>query len=345
MLFPFPTVAQEEEISYPYSILFLNFKDLSSDDVITAIPASITFINLDIGTRTSITRFLDAEGTSRYQLRPGNWEIEIKADSQQTPEMDYYGKHLLYIDERVFVTNKSLYLTPVGALEGIVIDKSQNRISGAAMQFKCKSNGKIEYPKKTDEFGSFSVAAAPVGNCKITAAYQGKVGTEDVKIVQGELSNVVVNLDKSLVSSSTNLLYISVAIFILSALFVVFSYRYLKYKFQKQDSVAQPQHSHRRQEEKALSAEKEKKVFEEGQLNPRARDIMKTLKDTESKVAEFLLNNNFAATQAKIRNATYIPKTTLARVLQSLEEKKVLKIDKIGKMKKIMLTEWFLGKE
>jgi uncharacterized membrane protein len=72
---------------------------------------------------------------------------------------------------------------------------------------------------------------------------------------------------------------------------------------------------------------------------------METLNEREKKVVQFLLEEKGIATQAKIRNGTAIPKTSLVRVFQSLETKKVVSIEKIGKMKKITVTDWFMGKE
>jgi len=79
--------------------------------------------------------------------------------------------------------------------------------------------------------------------------------------------------------------------------------------------------------------------------NPRARDILKTLSERESAIATFILDSGHETTQAKIRNSLGMPKTSLARLLRTLEEKKVLHVDRIGNIKKIKLTDWFLGKD
>src|SRR3989344_890547 len=198
-----PVSAEE----YPFSVMFLSFRDIGNDAVITEMPVSMQFNNLDLGTKTSITRIIDRDGVSRYELRPGNWNLEVVLDKQRTPEADYYAKTLFLIDEGTFVQNLTIYVTPVGAVEGTVIDSANNRISGAALEFKCKSEEHGAYPTQTDQFGAFNVPIVPVGNCKVSAAYQGKVGTEEVKVVQGEIVEVVVNLDKSLVSERSELGY------------------------------------------------------------------------------------------------------------------------------------------
>jgi uncharacterized membrane protein len=40
-----------------------------------------------------------------------------------------------------------------------------------------------------------------------------------------------------------------------------------------------------------------------------------------------------------------MPKTTLARLLDGLEQKNIVRIERFGKLKKVSLTAWFLDKE
>lgn len=334
-------LAAAQEEPYPFSVLFLSFRDISSDELITDIPVSLQFSNLDIGTRTRMTRILDKDGLSRYELKAGNWELEAILDEQQTSEPDYYAKALFLIEPETFVSNLTVYVTPVGSLEGMVIDKANNRISGAALEFKCKSDQHSTYPTETDQFGAFAVVVVPVGKCKVSAAYQGKVGTEEVKIVQGELVEAVVNLDRFIASSWSRIWYLAggIAIALLGG---VGWYLWKRRKPKQQPKEQVPEETPAQQPQ---LAEEQKVEEKKDALNPRARDIMATLKENEVAIIKFLLENAFESTQAKLRNALGIPKTTLARAFLALEEKKVLKIEKIGKMKKVVLTEWFLGKE
>lgn len=336
LLLAAPVSAEE----YPFSVLFLSFRDIGNDAVITEMPVSMQFNNLDLGTKTSITRIIDRDGVSRYELRPGNWELESVLDKQRTSEADYYTKTLFLIDEGTFVSNLTVYVTPVGAVEGMVIDSANNRISGAALEFKCKSDEHGAYPTQTNQFGAFNVPIIPAGNCKVSAAYQGKVGTEEVKVVQGEMVEVTVNLDKRLVSQRSDLWYwVALALMLISG---SMAWHILKLRRQTPKQ---------KQAEKLIEAPIEPPTHEpateqpKDDLNPRARDIMATLKDNEETVVKYLLANENASTQAKIRNGTGVPKTTLARAFLALEEKKVLNVEKIGKMKRVALTEWFLGKE
>jgi len=58
-----------------------------------------------------------------------------------------------------------------------------------------------------------------------------------------------------------------------------------------------------------------------------------------------LLRKDGEVTQARIIYSLMIPKTTLVRLLASLEAKQVILIKKYGKAKKIALTDWILEKE
>lgn len=72
---------------------------------------------------------------------------------------------------------------------------------------------------------------------------------------------------------------------------------------------------------------------------------MKTLNERETKIVDALVQNKFEASQSVLRHLTGIPKTSLSRSFSSLEAKKVLGVEKQGKMVKIKLTDWFLGKD
>ncbi|MFC1697073.1 helix-turn-helix transcriptional regulator, partial [Nanoarchaeota archaeon] len=77
----------------------------------------------------------------------------------------------------------------------------------------------------------------------------------------------------------------------------------------------------------------------------RAKDIMETLTDKEKEVVNFIIKSKGETTQAKVYHETGIAKSSLHRQVKSLENKKVIDVMKVGKVKKIKFTDWFLGKE
>ena len=60
--------------------------------------------------------------------------------------------------------------------------------------------------------------------------------------------------------------------------------------------------------------------------------------------AYFLIDSKGHSTQAYIKNSLGIPKTSLVRIFETLEAKRIASVEMIGKMKKITLTDWFMGR-
>ena len=81
------------------------------------------------------------------------------------------------------------------------------------------------------------------------------------------------------------------------------------------------------------------------QVTSRMRDLMETLSEQEGQVVQFLIDSNGSATQAKIMHSTGIPKASLSRYIDKLEQKKIIETLKIGKVNKIKLSKWFLKGE
>ncbi|RJQ17221.1 hypothetical protein C4573_04180 [Candidatus Woesearchaeota archaeon] len=203
--------------------------------------------------------------------------------------------------------NQTINFLPVGSIRGSVSKK--NLIEGADVKFICsKSYGDLE-EIKTDKFGSFVNDYLPTGNCKILARDGEDIGNVDVVVEQGMVKNVEVTLNEKGSASSELFLFITIGIVIFILLFFWIT----------------------------------KKPKEE-KINKRANDLMQTLNETEQKIVSFLMEHK-EAYQNKIVYGVNIPKTTLTRVLMSLERKKIIQVEKVGKTKKVRLTEWFLNKE
>jgi len=368
------------ETDTPYSDIVLTLKNIHSDSIINASVVNLVFTNMEKGTRIKFTRPLNPEGELSYKLTGGRWKLELTADYSPTPEMDFFVEDDLTIEEGDVLT-KTLYLYPVGALEGKVTDHSGNLIGGAELKFNCKPNLDLAYKNKTDKFGTFQLDIAPAGKCKVSAAYNNLVGEAEAEIRQGDLSLVTISLTEPVLSSYSWLYLTGFVVFILLA-YLIFGF--IKKKKKQDDRVQQKKKPKKQaksankksesnvaewavevkgEEPKTVTVEHmhvetprtiettaseslahSRETEDKGELNPRARDIMKTLNEREAKIATFLLGNNHKSTQASIRNGTGIPKTSLARSFAMLESKNVVKIETIGKLKKVELTDWFLGK-
>ena len=71
---------------------------------------------------------------------------------------------------------------------------------------------------------------------------------------------------------------------------------------------------------------------------------METLNNKEKNVVRFLLEHKEFMSQNQVGREVGMPKTSLSRVIESLELKKIVETECIGKYKKIRITSWFLGK-
>lgn len=156
-----------------------------------------------------------------------------------------------------------------------------------------------------DFSGTFVVDYLPEGQCRIVAASDENRGETMVRINHGALSEVEVRLDERIVSFDWLYFGFLLIPILLVAIFLLIPKR------------------------KNAS---------------RSDDVLVALSEREKKVVRHLLDNDNRSTQASIKNDTGIPKTSLLRIFQSLENRNIIYIEKIGKMKKVSLSDWFLGK-
>ncbi|MBW3011496.1 hypothetical protein KY326_04730, partial [Candidatus Woesearchaeota archaeon] len=184
-------------------------------------------------------------------------------------------------------------------------------------------------PVKTDHFGSFNRNVIGTGHCKIYANYKDAVGFVSLNLDKGELKDVEIKLDKTILHDiPERSSFIFYAVLIIVAFGLVFFFMNFRMRKPKKKEV-KPE---------------AKEVKEEKRTNKRSDDIMQTLNKSEKEVVEFLMSNQDKSYQAKIRHSLSIPRTTLARLLDSLQRKKIISIQKEGKAVRIKLTDWFLGK-
>lgn len=299
--------------------VLLELKEYKTKDLISDIHIEAGLYNEGTGEEIKTLKYVSENGILSLQLYPAHWTIKLKVDKLESDGKDYFFERELNVDKTI---NETIYLLPVGSIRGVVYENNK-ALKSALIRFDCSGNYGEKDEIKTNNFGSFTSYWLPVGSCKISAVYGNKLGYENVLIKHGQLNDVEITLTKSIFSGYS----LSYFILILIIVSIVFSISYF-YIFKKK-----------------ISKKEEKEGQPEKGLSERTKDIIKTLKEKEKKVVEFLLENKNNSTQSKIKNELGIPKTTLARLLQGLDLKKIVKIEKIGKLKKVQLTEWFLGKE
>jgi len=210
-------------------------------------------------------------------------------------------------------------------IKGVVLDSLDNLVSGAELKADCLEGENFT----TDKFGSFRIESVPKGGCRVYATFGEGVGFEDV-YVENETVDLEIKLDKTIVKLSERnndwLVVLGMGILILIIILL-----YLKRLSKKEKKL----------EKKEIKEEKEIKELKQ----KRVQDILKTLDKKEREVVKFLLENNYKSSQAKIRHGTGITRTSLARRLKNLEAKNIVSVERLGKLVKVKLTNWFLEKE
>ncbi len=298
MLILFAATVQAGELSFRDSETGLEIKN------------AVLSINLN---NNEMIKFLNDNG--KIELNPSKGQIlEITADLVETTGKDYYTK-IEYDNE------EEIILFPIASVRGIVKDSLDNIVGFAELKCACKPLPKINHPEKTDKFGTFSTIVA-AGKCKIYASYKNALGFKEIFLQQGELKDIEIKLDKTIVSvpKKKYAQYGIVALIGAIIFAVIFAYTQKKTK-----SLL-------------------KKKNEKQNTPKRSQDILKTLNSKEKEIVNFLEMNQGKSTQAGIRHNTGIPRTSLSRLINGLENKNIIKVRKEGKAVKISLTDWFMEK-
>lgn len=165
----------------------------------------VAFTFRDINTRENISdvvvyvvspkqimQYVEPNGRLSLNISPGT-EMTVLIDDTATKGQDYFATHSVQQGRVVSVF-------PIGTVRGIVKDALDNVVSRADLKFDCRPVQGIVFPEKTDKFGSFFVEAVPEGTCKIYATYSNGIGTRIVEIERGDLKDIEIRLDKTLVS-------------------------------------------------------------------------------------------------------------------------------------------------
>ncbi len=285
-------------------------RSFSSKEIIHDIHVRVDVTNLESGEKLSTLQYVPEDGMLRLPLLPVRHEIMLRVDDIATIGKDYYFKG--DIDASV---QSTVYLLPVGSVRGVVTDDDGRLIPGVSVRPDCSSSAGDIATMRTDDAGSFNFEWLPVGSCTIIAWDDDMRGSMDVSLEGGSLVPVTVVLDQRL-RSSGNIWPIVLFVIIIVILFGVFSRKFLK--------------------RNAPEPSAQKRV-----LTSRQEDVMRTLSPKERDVVELIHQHEGRISQATIKNDLAIPKTSLVRILMALELKKVVRIEKVGRQRKVYFTDWF----
>lgn len=315
--------------------LVLNLKDSDTKDIVTG-QISYTIYSSDKIIKDSTYYLLD--GTMSLNLDKGEYYIEFKYDNILLGTgKDLYSKMSFDVYDN-FSTD--VYMLPVGSVQGIVLDNKGKFVANATIIADCVAEYGIQGDNYANYLGTFSYNYIPTRNCRIIARYDGMTGYTDIFVKKGELQQITIVLDKEILSKKYILWGVSLGTIMLILLaYIVFHVH--KKKIQSRESIKNVKKTVRKRTKRTSDKKENTQAVEKDKTaNKRSHDIIQTLRGREKTIIQFMLENDNVP-MSKIYYGTGIPKTSLVRILDDLESRNILKMEKIGKMKRVSLTEWF----
>lgn len=296
--------------------------------------------NVEQGYVITTRDLIDSDGRITLDLDPGIYEFELGVDFEGTEGFDYYGESLITVrDEEVGLT---VGVQPVGGLVINFIDRDGNPVTDTTLRIDCGANHGVQETADADRFGFVRLDYLPVGQCEFRATSQDFFISYVTSIEQGQRENIALRFDELHVGSGFNglLVFSFLSLFVGLGIGAFLFYRFGKdrlFGFDREVDVV----------DDVEEVDGEPVVQEEKELSDVKKGILLGLRGREKKVVKYLISqenekgDRLKLSQAKLVRGTGIPKTSLARIVDSLDSKNILDVEKVGKLKKIGLSEFF----
>ena len=162
--------------------------------------------------------------------------------------------------------------------------------------------GQITYDRVTDQLGDVRIKRVPIGLCNIEVYSGGLVGREYVEITKGNLRDIQVKISVPSKDEGSSGIFI-VGLLIIS---LIGYFTYKKFKISSKTKSA----------------------------------VLNTLALRDRSIVEALIKHETLGF-SQLRELVDIPKPTLSRRLVILESKKLILVEKIGRSRRISLSEWY----
>lgn len=302
-------------------------------------------VNVDQGYEISTRDLTDGDGRLNIDLEPGIYEFELGVDFEDTPGFDYYGESLVTV--RSGGAGLTVGVQPVGSLTLNFIDRVGNPMSDVSLRVDCFAGHGVQDSVESDRFGFVRLDYLPVGQCDFRATSNDFFISYIADVEQGMRENTTLRFDELRLGSGLNVLFVVSMV----SLFVGVSIGlFLLYRFGRRLVVFRDGSGESVGKDVGLGVGDSKGEGFEGDdsISDVKKGILLGLRGREKKLVEFLIEKEREAgedgvrlSQAKLVRGTGIPKTSLARLVDSLESKNILSVDKVGKLKKIGLSEFF----
>jgi DNA-binding transcriptional ArsR family regulator len=299
-------------------IINLEIRDITYNTLVTNAHLELFLRNRESLEEFNTLRYVDDSGSMGIQLDSGTWTLVVKLDELSSSGKDYYSELELDVFENNTIT---IYIQPVGSLFGYVLDSKGALVTGAEIIFECSAAYGETDSETSNDYGSFNKPWLPVGSCRVSAKKNGMAGSTLLTIEKGKLIEADVTLSEE-VSSDTvfELWWFFLAGIIIFALLVLAT---------------------RRRSAPFARESKSKGILKTVRMD----DILSALDAPEKEIMGIILREGGESIQSKIQRELSMPKSTLSRYVASLESRGLIKTEKLGRIKKIELSESFLNRK
>lgn len=298
--------------------------DASEDAVdFSEVPVMYSITDLDGGQEISTRDFTSENGRVEIGLEPGLYQVEIGVDFEGTQGFDYYGESLLTVREET--VGLTLGVQKVGSFSVGLVDRNGVPVEDGDLSVECEGSYGVQGSQEVDEFGTAQLDFLPVGSCTFRGSVGGFFVSYDTVIEHGSRENVTLRFDEySVEQNGFPWIYVILGLFIV---LIVASVWFSDVRFEFVDNGHDDK-------EDGLSDKQQGILLGVG---GRERKVLQCLFDVEVEGEDGL-------SQAELSRRTGIPKTSLARIVDKLEGRDLIDVDKEGRLKKIRISNFFLKK-
>ena len=330
----FPVVEGQKSYHVAYSLQ----ESETVKDVVN-VTVQVRETNVNTGKKVAITEYVVSNVVDLF-LSQGEYVLEFVVDDAVTGGKDYYYREEVMVDGDLA---KEIFVFPVASLRGTVVDRFDNLLADAEVKIDCDKDYVMLSNVSTDKYGAFTVPLVPVGGCILIASHKEFVEQQTLAFNKGDFESVEMVLEEKRSLEGSEFFFSTLLVVVgMITLFAggVYWWRWSRGDLDDTDEVEDDLI----EEEVEDEPERAEKKQPAHAVSDRASSILQTLRERERVVVEFLLKNEGASTQAGIRYATKIPKTSLMRVLDVLKKKGIVSMGSDDGVKRVRLTDWFLEK-
>ncbi len=316
--------------------------------------------NVDNGKKMLFSGATASDGSMTAYVDAGNWFLHAEIDLPETRGADYAAALTLNVSRDA---NQTIYFQRVTSASGSVSFDDNESVANALVEVRClqdfyelkelnaETGAAAQFENanalRADASGSFLLIVVPVGACTFTAMTQSNESASSlVELKEGELANVAIKIKRKAAPETISNQLVWIVLLAIALLIVAWFGREYLNKKKKMKTAESAERVKPEQKRVEKTGEKREESSGDGGVKPtkKMRDVMNALNERERAIVEALIAHGGSLKQNKVYRETLIPKTSLARALDSLARRNVVKLTPDGNTFVVELTDWFKTK-